>query len=518
MIKKLLAGVSALAVMLLPLHGVASAAALANPIANPQAATSELDPNSNRIEPTNWDFSTWSDITGAGAPVATPQYITNDGHDDSSSMKVTMTDYDTTYVANADGDGTGGALTGDDGDAKWIFDPLTVGAGANQLQAGKQYAFSMWYKTNLIGAFTPKVVVDYMDAAGNESFYGMSNPEPTADAATNWNHYQNTFYVPATAAKVTVFMFIDHNGWIQTDDYSLDSYTPTGFKQPLLTLTFDDGQEDNVTNALPLIKQYGLNTTQCFETQTLLNEPAQFKTNVMAFANAGQEICSHTITHPMLTQINDTQLTKELTESKAYLEQNLKANGANQTVVSDFASPYGDYNAHVNDAIRAAGYASHRTVDEGFNSKDNYDPYRLRVQNIFNTTTAAEVSAWIKQAQADNTWLILVYHRVASTAKDAGQYDTDKALFKTHLDAIKASGITVENFHDALAETEGQLGSTSKIGDITGDGKVNNDDATLMFANWGTVPGGATNMPSDLDHNGVINNDDATLLFANWSK
>ena len=33
--------------------------------------------------------------------------------------------------------------------------------------------------------------------------------------------------------------------------------------------------------------------------------------------------------------------------------------------------------------IKAAGYGSHRTVDEGYNSKDNFDAYRLRVQNIF---------------------------------------------------------------------------------------------------------------------------------------
>jgi len=512
MMRKFLAGLAALMLTLLPLRGVASAAITTNPIANPQVATA------SGANPANWTFSSWTSITGANAPVATPAYVTNDGHGDSTSMKVTMTNYDTTYVPGADGGGVGGALTGDDGDAKWIFDPLTVGTGANQLQSGKQYAFSMWYKTNLTGAFTPKVVVDYMDAAGTESFYGMSNPEPTADAATNWNHYSNTFYVPATAAKVTVFMFIDHNGWIQTDDYSLTDYTPVGFNQPLLTLTFDDGQEDNVTNALPLITQYGLKTTQCFETQTLLNQPTQVTANVMAFANAGQEICSHTITHPMLTQINDTQLTNELVQSKAYLEQQLAANHASQTVVSDFASPYGDYNAHVNAAIKAAGYASHRTVDEGFNSKDNFDAYRLRVQNIFNTTTASEVAAWIKQAQADKTWLILVYHRVTTTAAEAGQYDTDKATFTAHLDAIKNSGIKVETYHDALAEVEAQLGTVvtppaAKTGDLTGDGVVNDDDATILFANWGNNP-----KAGDIDKNGVVNDDDATLLFANWSK
>jgi peptidoglycan/xylan/chitin deacetylase (PgdA/CDA1 family) len=513
MFKTILTGLSALTLMLLPMRGIVSADVLANPIANPSAATATAG------APANWAFSSWTDNTGATAPVATPQYVTNDGHGDSTSMKVTMANYDTTYVPGAEGNGIGGALSGDDGDAKWIFSPLAVGTGTNQLQAGKQYSFSMWYKTNLIGAFTPKVVVDSMDANGTESFQAMSNPQPSADAATTWNNYTNTFSVPANAAHVTVFMYIDHDGWIQTDDYSLSNYAPTGFNKPLLTLTFDDGPAENVTNALPLIEQYGLKTTHCFIEQTLLNDPTQVQSNLMAFANAGQEICGHTATHPMLTQIDDTQLTNELVQSKAYLEQTLAANHATQTVVSDFASPYGDYNAHVDDAIKAAGYASHRTVDEGFNSKDNFDAYRLRVQNILSTTTAADVASWIQQAQADNTWLILTYHRVVATAADAGPYDTDAATFKAQLDAIKASGITVETFHDALAETEAQLGGpvvtppAGKTGDLTGDGKVDDDDATILFANWGNNP-----KAGDIDKNGVVNDDDATLLFANWSK
>jgi peptidoglycan/xylan/chitin deacetylase (PgdA/CDA1 family) len=55
-------------------------------------------------------------------------------------------------------------------------------------------------------------------------------------------------------------------------------------------------------------------------------------------------------------------------------------------------------------------------------------------------------------------------------------------------------------------------------GDINKDGFVNDNDATVMFANWGPIPGGVTTAAGDFDHNGVINDDDATTLFANWSK
>ena len=121
--------------------------------------------------------------------------------------------------------------------------------------------------------------------------------------------------------------------------------------------------------------------------------------------------------------------------------------------VPNFASPYGDYNQTVNAEIKKL-YGSHRTVNEGYNSKDNFDAYRLRVQNIFSTTKASEVQAWVERAKADKTWLILVYHRVAN---DPGTYDSYVADFDAQMAAIKASGVQVKTMAEALAITRAQL-------------------------------------------------------------
>jgi peptidoglycan/xylan/chitin deacetylase (PgdA/CDA1 family) len=486
MLKKLTASISALLLMLLPFGQLVSAATT-NPIANPalQGGTQ----SGSTITLPGWSHSDW--MVPANAFTPTYDYVTTDGHGDNTSVKVNISGYDRTYVAGAEDGTQGGAITGDAGDAKWVFDalPVTTTATAGALQVGKQYRFNSWFK----GSVAPKVVADYIDATGAETFFGM--PNPLTVSATNWTKYSDTFTIPQNATAVTIFMFLDQNGWIQTDDYSIEDYTPTGWSEPLLSLTFDDGHEDNVTNLLPLLTQYGYKTTQCFETGTLIANPAQAQTNVGAFLNAGHEICSHTITHPMLTQINNTQLANELTQSKSYL-QNIVGN---KQVIDDFASPYGDYDQRVNDAIKAAGYASHRTVDEGFNSKDNFDAYRIRVQNIFydsastKTTTAAQVAAWIAEAKADNTWLVLVYHRVVDTSKAGqagyeapGPYDTSTDVMKQHLDAIKASGIKVATMHDALAEVEGQLNGTPvdttapTFGTLTTSG-ITQNGATVNF-------------------------------------
>ena len=387
-------------------------------VATPTAPTNIDNPSvetvssSDSTVPTNWTKGGW------GTNTANYQYV-NEGHTGSKSVKVTVSNYT-------------------DGDAKWYYNPIST------LTPGKQYRFTTWYKTNTI----PHAVAMFLKADGTEQYFGMPDPQPATNSGTIWQKYSETFQVPSDAVAVSNFLFVSNNGWVQTDDVSLTDYVPVGFNQPLLTMTFDDGEEDNVTNALPLLTQYGFKTTQCFATTFIESNPAQATTNVKAFYNAGHEICSHTVTHPFLTKVDDTQLAYELTHSKQYLE------GIIGQPVTDFASPYGDYNAHVNDAIKAAGYAAHRTVDEGYNSKDNYDPYRLRVQNILNTTTPQQIQAWIDQAKADKTWLILVFHRIGDNPE---QYDSSVASFKSYLDVIKNGGISVKTFHDGLVDTKAQL-------------------------------------------------------------
>ncbi len=383
-------------------------------VATPPTPTADIVIPNGSVEtgtmlPTGWQSGSWGTNTSAF------QYVTNDGHTGSKSLKVTVSNYT-------------------DGDAKWFFDPIKT------LTPGKQYRFNAWYKTNIV----PHPVAMFIRADGTEQYFGMPAAQPNGSG--NWQQYSDTFSVPLDAVSVSVFMYANQNGWIQTDDYSITEYKPTGFNRPLLSMTFDDGHEDNVTTALPLLNQYGFKSTQCYAT-TFIEGNAQAVSDILKFKNSGHEICSHTVTHPFMTTLDPVTLNYELQHSKQYLESII-----GQPVLN-FASPYGDYNATVNNAIKTY-YQSHRTVDEGYNSKDNFDPYRLRVQNVLDTTSANQVKIWIEQAKADNTWLILVYHRIAS---DPGPYDTYTNIFAEHLTAIQSSGIAVKTYQDAFTEVTGQL-------------------------------------------------------------
>lgn len=77
--------------------------------------------------------------------------------------------------------------------------------------------------------------------------------------------------------------------------------------------------------------------------------------------SAGIEIGSHTVTHPILTNVSENVLRAEVRESKARLEREL---GHTTTL---FCYPNGDYDAGVRRVVEEAGYRCAVTVEPGLN-------------------------------------------------------------------------------------------------------------------------------------------------------
>lgn len=169
---------------------------------------------------------------------------------------------------------------------------------------------------------------------------------------------------------------------------------------------------------------------------------------IKAFNTQSHEVASHTVSHAHLTQVNATTLDNELKNAQTTIQTQIGK------AVPNFATPYGEYNAAVITAIKKY-YATHRSTDEGYNTKDNIDLYNIKVQNVMNTTTVAQVQAWVNQAQQDKSWLVLVYHGVDTTQAD--QYFVTPTGLDQQLNAIKNSGISVQTLQGALNEIKPQL-------------------------------------------------------------
>lgn len=147
----------------------------------------------------------------------------------------------------------------------------------------------------------------------------------------------------------------------------------TEFPARPIILTFDDGYLDNFTNLLPLMQQYGYRGViyllgddevryNRWDVDTDSTEP---RSEIMsleqkrAFVAAGWEIGAHTMSHPRLSTLPLPEAAAEIARSKATLETALN------TEIVSFAYPYGDLNADLKEAVRAAGFALGVATDTG---------------------------------------------------------------------------------------------------------------------------------------------------------
>jgi len=389
------------------LYGIASAADQSVEFDYNRVPNSSLEISTDdQSGPIAWQQSSWGDNK------ARFSYLRN-GHSGRRSVRVDMSRYST-------------------GDAKWYYD-------LQPLEPGVTYQFSDFYRSNT----STRVVLMIQHQDGSISYQELKR----APSSLRWTSYKDVFTAPADISALSVMHLISAAGFLITDDYSVKRYQPVGFDRPLISLTFDDSWEDNYSSALPIMNQYGFRSTQYYSTANIQSKPdEQFK--VAEFVKSGHEIGSHGVSHTDLTTLSSVALARELRDSKAYLET-----FAGTGNVKSFATPYGGYNAKAITAILRY-YQSNRNVDVGFNTQDGLVASNVRVENVVATTTMAEYNSWIDQSARDHTWLVLVYHRVAS---DPGQYDTSSGNFALQMQSVKNSGIAVKSVSGALAELLPQI-------------------------------------------------------------
>ncbi len=384
---------------------------------NPVADGTNLIPNpgvetvnaTNANQPANWQSSSWGTNTTAF------RYVNSGVHAGTRALKVEMS-----------------ART--DGDAKWYFTPQLV-------DSSRLYTYSDYYKANT----ESYVTVDFGMTDGTDQYVTLG----TLTAASGWTKYEEQFSVPQGAKTVTVFHLIQSVGWLVTDDYALSPYSPVGFNRPLVSLTFDDAWASVYTNGLPILQKYGFSSTQYLLSGNTANPAYMTAAMMQSLKDAGQEIASHTVDHSDLVTLTTAQQQQELSQSQASLLQYTGVTPVN------FASPYGSVDQNTITQIKKY-YQSQRGVVSGFNSKNYFNAYDIKVQDITSSTTLTQIQAWVTQAQATNTWLVLVYHQVSDDPA-AGDYNTPPATLDAQLNAIKNSGVTVETVAQALTELKAQL-------------------------------------------------------------
>lgn len=162
----------------------------------------------------------------------------------------------------------------------------------------------------------------------------------------------------------------------------LEPYLKGERQGKVVGITFDDGYQNNVVNALPVLKRnaftatcYGVSSmiggTNCWDRGIVAEKPLMTLDNWRAWRDAGMDIGSHTRTHDDLTQLDTSQAQEQIAGSKRELEQALGCE------VHHFCYPYGRYCETHSHLAQAAGYASATTTQRG-RVRPGDDPYTLK--------------------------------------------------------------------------------------------------------------------------------------------
>lgn len=166
---------------------------------------------------------------------------------------------------------------------------------------------------------------------------------------------------------VSAGLFRRHLAYLARRGYtpvSLLDVTRRGRALPVrpLVITFDDGYRCLHEHAFPALAERGWSATVFLVAGALggsntweqavgdVAEPLLGRREIEEMGDGGIEFGSHTLSHARLTELAEPEAAREISESRARLEEALGA------PCRSFAYPYGNWNPRLRDLVAEAGY------------------------------------------------------------------------------------------------------------------------------------------------------------------
>lgn len=138
--------------------------------------------------------------------------------------------------------------------------------------------------------------------------------------------------------------------WVERDEFFrvLDAVTD----RPEIELTFDDGNESDISIALPALKERGLTATFYPLAGRLDASGSLTGSDVARLTREGMGIGSHGWRHQPWPTMSESDVALELVDAREALSE------VSGIAIEDAALPMGQYNRKVLRQLRAAGYVS----------------------------------------------------------------------------------------------------------------------------------------------------------------
>ena len=136
-------------------------------------------------------------------------------------------------------------------------------------------------------------------------------------------------------------------------------------------ITFDDGYQNNLINAAPILKKYNFSATCYLVSQRIgisntwdldkgiSQRPLMNRSEVQKWLNLELDIGAHTQTHPFLEELSEQQSQEEIFNCKADLENIFNVS------IKDFCYPFGQFNESLVNMTKEAGYITATTMSRG---------------------------------------------------------------------------------------------------------------------------------------------------------
>lgn len=173
--------------------------------------------------------------------------------------------------------------------------------------------------------------------------------------------------------------------WLGYQGMSMRDLEPylKGEKQGrVVGITFDDGYQNNLSHALPVLSRFGFTAT-CYGLSGMMGGSNSWDQGAVAskplmtvddwhhWLAAGMDVGSHTRTHVKLVDQPQAHAQRQISDSKRELEHLLGCE------VHHFCYPYGSYSTEHCEMVKEAGYITATTTQRGRNPVGE-DLYQLR--------------------------------------------------------------------------------------------------------------------------------------------
>ena len=212
-----------------------------------------------------------------------------------------------------------------------------------------------------------------------------------------------------------------------------------GGAQAAVSLTYDDGLDSQLDNAIPQLDAFGLKATFFLTRENMEARVDDW----VAVAKRGHEIADHTDTHPCrLKRFDSASFEREqIAPAEAFFDQHFGVQHPR-----DFAFPCGFVGLGKGGVrqreqryrrVLEANFLAARTVDGDPNNPKQVARRRYML-NGFEPTYEADsphpAAAYVAKAVDHGYWAILIFHEVLE--RRLGEGDTSKAVHRQILEAL----------------------------------------------------------------------------------